>query len=72
MVSLEMKRKAVQRLRELLREGGYAPPDQVEYGPSSVTLIWRSVRKAIVVDVDRHGGVGQTRAGVFPTRDGRR
>jgi hypothetical protein len=65
MVPIEMRRKAVRRLRQLLREGGFAQPDQVDYGPTSVTLSWRSVRKAIVVDVDDDGQVGESRGATF-------
>ena len=69
MVSLELKRKAERRLRELLWEDGFAQPDRVEYGPSCVTLFWHSVKKAIVVDVDQRGGVGESRMAPYPGFD---
>jgi hypothetical protein len=71
MVSLEMKRKAERRLRQLLWEDGFAQPDRVEYGPSSVTLFWCSVEKAIAVDVDRRGEIGETRMAPYPGSDER-
>ena len=58
-----MKKKAERRLRELLSEDGFAQPDEVEYGPTSVTMFWHSVRKSVTVEVTERGEVGQTRAG---------
>lgn len=63
MVSLAMERKAERRLRQLLNEDGFSQPDEVEYGPSSVTLFWHSVKKSVTVDVTERGEVGQSRAG---------
>ena len=63
MASLAMKKKAERRLRQLLREGGFAQPEEVEYGRRSVTLFWHSVKKSIVVDVTERGEVGETRVG---------
>jgi hypothetical protein len=69
MVSFELKRKAERRLRELLWEDGFAQPDRVDYGPSCVTLVWHSVKKAIVVDVDKGGGVGESQMAPYPGLD---
>jgi hypothetical protein len=66
-VSPDMKLKAERRLRQLLSEGDFAQPDEVEYGTSSVTLIWHSVDKSIVVDVNEHGEVGKSRTGPPPS-----
>ncbi len=66
-VSPDMKLKAERRLRQLLSEDGFAQPEEVEYGTSSVRLIWHSVNKSIVVDVNEHGEVGRSRAGPPPS-----
>jgi hypothetical protein len=58
-----MKKKAERRVRQLIRKDGFAQPDEVEYGPSSVTLFWHSVQKSILVDVDENGEVGESRMG---------
>ena len=63
MASIAMKKKVERRVRQLLREDGFAQPDEVAYGPSSVTLFWHSARKSIDVDVDEHGEVGMSRIG---------
>ena len=63
MVSLAMKKKAERRMRQLLAEGGVAQPDEVEYGPSSVTLFWHSVQKSVLVDVTDRGEIGESRMG---------
>lgn len=63
MVSLAMKKKAERRLRELLAESNFAQPDEVEYGPSSVTMFWHSVRRSVTFDVTEKGELGETRTG---------
>src|SRR5947209_16511622 len=63
MASLAMKKKVERRVRQLLREDGFAQPDEVAYGPSSVTMFWHSVQKSIDVDVDERGEVGESRMG---------
>lgn len=63
MASLAMKKKVERRVRQLLREDGLSQPDEVAYGPSSVTLFWHSTRKSVDVDVDEHGEVGMSRIG---------
>jgi hypothetical protein len=70
MVSPQMKRKAERRLRQLLSEDGFAQPDEVQYGPDSLLLIWRSVNKSIEVDVTEKGEVGETRMGPPPLGSG--
>jgi hypothetical protein len=68
MVPLSMKKKAERRLRQLLAEGGFAQPEEVQYGTNSVTLVWPSVNKSVVVDVTDRGEVGKSRAGPPPRR----
>jgi hypothetical protein len=63
MVPLAMKKKAERRARELLAESNFAQPDEVEYGPRSVTMFWHSVRKSITVDVTETGEMGGYRIG---------
>jgi hypothetical protein len=63
MASLAMKKKAERRLRQLLAEDGFAQPDEVEYGRSSVTMFWHSVEKSVTVDVTDRGEIGETRMG---------
>lgn len=63
MVPLAMKKKAERRLRELLAESNVAQPDEVEYGPRSLTMFWHSVRKSISVDVSEKGEIGESRMG---------
>ena len=68
MVPLSLKKKAERRLRQLLSEDGFAQPEEVQYGTNSVTLIWHSVNKSIVVDVNDRGEVGKSRLGPPPRR----
>jgi hypothetical protein len=68
-VTIDKKRKAERRLRQLLSEGGFAQPEEVQYGPACVRLLWYSVNKSIVVDVTDRGDVGETRAGPTPLDD---
>lgn len=63
MVSLALKKKAERRVRELLAAENVAQPDEVEYGPESVTLFWHSVRKSITVEVTERGEVGESCTG---------
>ena len=39
-------------MRQLLRSGGLAQPDVVEYGAASVILRWTGPKLAVVVDLD--------------------
>jgi hypothetical protein len=66
MVPMSMKKKAERRLRQLLAEDGFAQPEEVQYGTNSVTLVWHSVNKSIVVDVSDRGEVGKSRLGPPP------
>ena len=46
-------------MRQLLRSGGLAQPDLVEYDPGSIVLRWTGPKLAVVVDLDGppdHGG----------------
>lgn len=68
MVSFAMKKKAERRLRELLAEAQVAEPDEVEYGPRSITMFWHSVKKSISVDVTEDGQIGESRGGPPPPK----
>ena len=70
MVSLDMKRKAEGRIRQLLCDDGFAQPDEIQYEINSVLLIWRSVNRSIMVDVTEDGEIGETTEGPPPLGSG--
>ena len=39
-------------MRQLLRSGGLAQPDRVDYDPGSVILRWSGPKLAVIVDLD--------------------
>ena len=50
-------RECEARMRELLTDGGLAPPDDVVYEPNSIVLRWAGPKLAVVVDLDPVPGV---------------
>ena len=50
-------RECEARMRELLTDGGLAPPDDVVYEPNSIVLRWAGPKLAVVVDLDPAPGV---------------
>jgi hypothetical protein len=56
-----MKIKAEHRMRELLEEDGLPQPGAVEYGYGCVRLFFFTTKTVVVVDIDDHGEIGETR-----------
>jgi hypothetical protein len=49
-----LHQEAEDRMRELLRHGGLAPPDEVsyEFDPDEVVFFWRGPKLAVIVELD--------------------
>jgi hypothetical protein len=51
MAPIDKKHRAEQRMRALLDNAGLPDPDEVQYGQSSISLLWHDRKVAVVVDV---------------------
>ena len=51
MAPIDIKRRAEQRMLELLDSAGLPPPDTIEDGELCVRFLWHDRKVAVVVDV---------------------
>ncbi len=56
--------------RSLLREEGFAQPDEVEHDPEAAELVflWREPKVAIVIELSEDGSLRMCARGVRPRR----
>ena len=63
-----MKIKAETRMRELLETEGIRQPDKVEYGCGCIRLFWHDSKTVVIVDIDDHGGIGESQLAQAPAQ----
>jgi hypothetical protein len=52
MASFEELQEVESAMRELVERAGLPEPDEVEYDPDSILLLWHEHKLAVVVDVN--------------------